>query len=248
MMLTGCVIGPAPFLPENWKGQPSGIERVSEPQQTPQLQVLIMYSGLASSHSALRLVGNNEHVLVWDPAGDYARFEGEIFLDGEAKAQPPRRSRDLIIRDPPVLETYVHFRWSLDDTSVEVFEWNLTPCKAEELYDILLKGTDESHPAGSFSTLTWPALCTVAMSDFLERFAKPILHISDWYFFPHNLSQALYKQAPDRVRIFTPRQEPLTYTAPSPQPRSNHVTATNFGHDQGRPHHNIQSHFPSKKM
>jgi hypothetical protein len=231
MMLMSCVIGPAPFLPDNWKRHAPGLERVSEPQHTPQLQVLIMYSGLSSSHSALRLVENHEHVVVWDPAGDYARFEGGSVLEGEANAQPPRRMRDLIMRDPPPLDTYIQFRWSLDDTSVEVFEWDLSPIKAEHLRDILVKGTDESHPAGSFSTLTWPALCTVAMSDFLERFAKPILHISDWYLFPHNLSQELYRQAPDRVRIFTPGQEPLTFTAPSPQPRHDHVTANNFSHD-----------------
>lgn len=202
LFLSGCVIGPAPYLPDTWKMQSPSIQRVSEMRHTPRLQVLIMYSGGASSHSALRLVGRENDVLLWDPAGDYARFDGRDFFQENAKNQLPRRMRDLIIRDPPTLETYAQFRWSLDDTSVKVFEWDISPTQADQLRLILLEGTDELHPSGSFSSLTWPFMCTVAVSDFLQRFTKPIIHISDWYFFPHHLAETLYQQTPDRVRIF----------------------------------------------
>ncbi len=225
LLVSGCVIGPTPSLPNASKIPSSGIQRVSEHQHTPHLQVLIMYSGLASSHSALRLVGRENDVLLWDPAGDYARFDGRDFFQEKTKIQLPRRMRDLIIRDPPTLETYTQFRWSLDDTSVKVFEWDISATQADQLRLILLEGTDELHPSGSFSSFTWPFMCTVAVSDFLERFTKPIIHISDWYFFPDRLAETLYQQTPDRVRIFTPDTDERTYS-PSPHQRTNQVRTT----------------------
>ncbi len=225
LMVSGCVIGPTPSLTNTWEIPSSGIEIVSEHPHTPHLQVLIMYSGLASSHSALRLVGRENDVLLWDPAGDYARFDGRDFFQSNAKNQLPRRMQDLIIRDPPTLETYAEFRWSLDDTRVEVFEWDISPIQAEQLRLILLEGTDELHPSGSFSSFTWPFMCTVAVSDFLQRFTKPIIHISDWYFFPDHLAETLYQQTPDRVRIFTPETVERTFSPPPHHP-TNQVRTT----------------------
>ena len=215
IVLAGCVIGPTPFLPATWKQHTASIQPVSQRLDTPRLQILIMYSGLSSSHTALRLVQPGHAVLLWDPAGDYARFDADnVFWRGTT----PRRIRDLISHQPPDLEIYIKFRWELDDTSVEVFEWDISPALANHFATILREGTDDSHPAGRFSSLTWPALCTVAVSDFLQRFAKPVLQIQDWYFFPHNLAKVLYTQNPHRVRIFTPDQPQIEYLPPHLQP------------------------------
>jgi hypothetical protein len=85
---------------------------------------------------------------------------------------------------------------------VEVFEWDLKPEHANELYDVLVNGTDKKHPAGRFSTMTMGGFCCVALSDFLHRFAAKTMTVPRSYFFPYNLARVLYTQSPKHILAF----------------------------------------------
>jgi hypothetical protein len=121
--------------------------------------------------------------LFWDPGGSYGTT-----LPGDV------RSKDLIMVNPPDLETYLQHIWHFSSVEVEVFEWDLKPEDARELYNVLLNGTDRNHPAGRFTTTT---LGTVPRS----------------FFFPHNLARALYTQSPKRVLAFR-RGKQIMYAPP----------------------------------
>jgi hypothetical protein len=104
--------------------------------------------------------------------------------------------------NPPDLETYLQHIWHFSSVEVEVFEWDLKPEDARELYNVLLNGTDRNHPAGRFTTTTLGMFCTVSVSDFLHRFATKTMTVPRSFFFPHNLARALYTQSPKRVLAF----------------------------------------------
>jgi hypothetical protein len=104
--------------------------------------------------------------------------------------------------NPPDLETYLQHIWHFSSVEVEVFEWDLKPEYARELYNVLLNGTGKNHPAGRFTTTTIGMFCTVSVSDFLHRFAGNILTVPKSFFFPHNLARVLYTQSPKRVLAF----------------------------------------------
>jgi hypothetical protein len=200
-MGTGCVLSPAPYRPADWTSRPLESGPHTDPAGGPHLQVIITYGGLTSSHSAVRVVGPGDQVVFWDPAGDYGRWG--IPLNPVYGPYPlgVDRSSDVIRRDPPDLQTYVRFRWGLDDTGVEVFEWDLPPEEADRLRVILLRGTDPSTGA-RFTTNTAPPFCATAVAAFLRRFVSPTSTLSGWYFFPHSLARALYAQRPSRVLVF----------------------------------------------
>lgn len=103
---------------------------------------------------------------------------------------------------PPDLETYLQFTWIYSSVEVEVFEWDLTMEHAREMHDVLLKGTDKNHPAGRFTTPTMGGFCSVALSDFLHRFAAKTMTVPKSFFFPHDLARVLYTQSPKRVFAF----------------------------------------------
>ncbi len=215
-LLFGCAVGPSPYLPETWKQSIGHLHTVETIANRPRLQVFIAYSGVGSSHSALRLVTNQESVIFWDPAGDYGRFDDDWHAQHGLHSQDLQRENDLILNHPPDVETFVRWRWTLDDTSVELFEWDLSKLQSKRLEEVLLHGTADDHPAGSFSTWTVPMFCTMATSDFLRRFANPMIQLPERYFFPHNLAQALYTQSPSRVHVFTEDGKKSVYTPHGP--------------------------------
>jgi hypothetical protein len=92
----------------------------------PLLQVIIVYGPAWCHHSALRLVCPDRPVLFWDPGGAYGISDS---LDV--------RSKDLIRINPPDIEKYLQFAWNYSSVEVEVFEWDLKPEHANELYDVL---------------------------------------------------------------------------------------------------------------
>jgi hypothetical protein len=137
------------------------------------------------------LVYPDRPVLFWDPGGGYGvGFPEDV------------RSKDLIRINPPDLETYLQHIWQLSSLEVEVFEWDLKPEEVHDLYDVLLNGTNENHPAGWFKTTTMGFFCTAAVSDFLRRFARKILTVPRTLFLPEHLAQVLYTQSPKRVLAF----------------------------------------------
>ena len=212
--LFGCAVGPSPYLPETWIQPVKHLHTVETIASHSRLQVFIAYSGVGSSHSALRLVTSYGSVIFWDPAGDYGRFDNDWHAQYGLYSQDLQRENDLILNHPPNEETFIRWRWTLDDTSVEMFEWDLSTSPSKKIEGVLRHGTVDDHPAGSFSTWTAPMFCTMATSDFLRRFANPMIQLSERYFFPHNLAQALYTQSPSRVHVFTKDGKKSVYIPP----------------------------------
>ena len=168
-----------------------------------------MYDGRLSSHSALRLEVDKDHVTFWDPAGAYG-LVGHITDQQGNLIQPyGKRVRDIVITHIPDIPTYIKFRWYVGDSSVEIFEWNLPRHQAEALREVLRGETDGNHPNGQFQTKTGPAFCSIAISEFLQRFATPTITLTDSYLWPHNLANALLQQSPSKVRLFV-RGKPET--------------------------------------
>jgi hypothetical protein len=190
-LLAGCVHAPAPYRPSYWENVPIHMRSVADPPEQPLLQVIIVYGDLWSHHTALRLVHPDRPVLFWDPGGSYG-----VGLPEDV------RSKDLIKINPPDLETYLHHIWQHSSREVEVFEWDLKPEEARDLYDVLLNGTDKNHPAGRLTTSTMGLFCAVAVSDFLHRFASKTLTVPKSFFLPENLARVLYTQSPKRVLAF----------------------------------------------
>jgi len=201
-LIMGCVHAPAPYRPSSWMNTPIDMKSVADNPPQPSLQVIIVYGPLWCHHSALRLVCPDRPVLFWDPGGSYGIFHQEDI-----------RSKDLIRISPPDLETYLQFTWNYSSVEVEVFEWDLMPEHARELYDVLLNGTDKNHPAGKFSTPTMGGFCCVALSDFLHRFANKTMNVPKSFFFPHDLARVLYTQSPRRVLAFR-RGKQVVYVPP----------------------------------
>ena len=209
--LSGCAVSPAPYLPSTWISQTPTIRTSAKQVKQAKLQVFI-----TNSHTALRLVSSNSADIFWDPGGEYGLFDddwGTRYLPLPEKIE---RANDLIVSTPPNMETFVNWRWIVEDLSVEVFEWDLSDLKARSLRQVLLHGTDDTHPAGSFSTWTFPLFCTIATSDFLQRFASPMIQISKTFLFPSFLAKALYSQTPSRVYVFTWDGQSTVYTPPGP--------------------------------
>lgn len=197
-------MGSPPYLGEQWVPQFMEVDTVASKNviENNRLQVLIMYSGWASSHTALRLITDDGSVVFWDPAGDYGRFDEDWSAQFPSSFQDVRRDQDLIVEGTPDLDTFVRWRWTLDDTRVEVFEWDVDREYARTLRGILLAQDETGSDGDSFSTLTFPMFCTVATSQFLRRFGPPMITVPDWYFFPHRLAEILYGQDPSRLRVF----------------------------------------------
>lgn len=190
-LLMGCVHVPAPYRPNSWLSSPIDLKSIADNPSQPLLQIIIVYGPAWCNHSALRLVCPDRPVLFWDPGGGYG-ISDPVDV----------RSKDLIRINPPDLETYLQFTWNHSSIEVEVFEWNLTLEHARELYDVLLHGTDQNHPAGRFTTTTMGGLCCVALSDFLHRFATKTMTVPKSFFYPHDLARMLYTQSPKRVLAF----------------------------------------------
>ena len=190
-LVTACVHAPAAYRPNNWVNHSIDLKSVADPPGQSLLQVIIVYGHWWSHHTALRLVYPDRPVLFWDPGGGYGvGFPEDV------------RSKDLIRINPPDLETYLQHIWQLSSLEVELFEWDLKPEEARDLYDVLLNGTDKNHPAGWFTTTTMGFFCTAAVSDFLRRFVPKTLTVSRTFFLPEHLAQALYTQSPKRVLAF----------------------------------------------
>lgn len=201
-LLVGCVHAPASYRPSLWENAPIDMKSVADPPDQPLLQVIIVYGPAWDHHSALRLVCPGRPVLFWDPGGGYG-----VDLPEDV------RSKDLIRINPPDIETYLRHIWRFSRLEVEVFEWDLKPEVARDLYDVLLNETDKNHPAGRFTTTTMGLFCTVAVSDFLHRFAGKTLTVPKPFFLPDHLARVLYTQSPKRVLAFR-RGRQIAYFPP----------------------------------
>ena len=211
---TGCSFTHIAYLSDHWMEQPQGLYPASVHYQRPTLQVIITYDGPLSSHAALRLAAEHGNVTFWDPAGAYGLRSSSEDSTGKPGDSPIIRVKDLIMSRVPDIPEYIQFRWEVGDVTVEVYEWDLPLLEAKRLEEVLRKGTNGMGIATDFHTETAPAFCTVAISQFLRRFAGRIMNLTDWYLWPHNLAQALLHQAPARIRVFQRDNSESTYVAP----------------------------------
>src|SRR4030042_1357432 len=200
--LTACVHSPAAYRPNSWEKSPVDLKSVADNPNQSLLQVIIVYGPAWCNHSALRLVCKGRPILFWDPGGGYGVSDSEVVRQG-----------DLIINKPPDLGTYLRYTWEYSTVEVEVFEWDLTVEQAIELHEALLNGTDKNHPAGRFTTPTMGGFCSVALSDFLHRFAAKTMTVPKSFFSPHDLARVLYTQSPKRVLAFR-RGTQIMFTPP----------------------------------
>jgi len=201
-LLTGCIHAPASYRPNSWVHTTISMKSVADSPGRPLLQIIIVYGPAWDHHSALRLVCPGRPVLFWDPGGSYFPDLPEVV-----------RRKDLIKGNPLDLEAYLRHLWQLSSIEVEVFEWDLKSEHADQLYDVLVNGTGKNHPAGRFTTTTMAPFCTVAVSDFLRRFAGETMTVPRSFFFPNNLARVLYTQSPKRVLAFR-RNKQTAYFPP----------------------------------
>jgi hypothetical protein len=190
-LLMGCVHTPAYYRPSASEYVPIEMKYVADPPGQSLLQVIIVYGRSWAQHSALRLVCLDRPVVFWDPGGSYGKNLPEEV-----------RVKDLIKINPPDLEMYAKHIWEHSSVEIDVFEWDLKPEYARELYDVLVNGTDSNHPAGRFTTTAVPMFCTDKVSDFLHRFTGNTVIVSESFFRPDSLAKVLYTQSPRRVLIF----------------------------------------------
>jgi hypothetical protein len=202
-LTTGCAHSPGKYMPNTWMGSPTHMKSIADRPNQSRLQVIIMSGKLLDHHTALRLVCPGRTILFWDPAGGYGKTDPKI-----------ERDNDLIRTNPPDLKTYMPFRWQNNDAVVVIFEWNLPPDHAWELYEVLNEGTGKDHPAGRFSTITVGLFCSTAISDFLRRFAQETVSLKKSYFLPRDLARELYTQSPTRVLVFRRDHQPMEYIQP----------------------------------
>ena len=125
---------------------------------------------MLSSHAALRLVANHGKVTFWDPAGAYGLRSPSTMDSEPTDAITIQRKRDVVITGIPDIPTYLQFRWYVGDVTVEVFEWDVSRQDAQVLETVLHDGSVAGSDAEVFDTETAPAFCTMAISEFLQRF------------------------------------------------------------------------------
>lgn len=202
-LMMSCVHLPAPHRPSDWVMTPIDMKSAADSPEQARLQVIIAYGPVLPNHTALRLVCPDRPVLFWDPGGSY----------GVSDSKDVRRN-DLIVSNPPDLEKYLSFIWQHSSAEVDVFEWDLTTAEAHELHDVLVNGTDSGHPAGRFTTFAAGGFCSMAVSDFLHRFAKKIMTVRKSFFLPQNLTRVLYTQSPKRVFVFQRKEAKVMYGPP----------------------------------
>lgn len=209
VLMLGCMTG-APYIPETWMGEEIDLQDLKLRPVKTRLQVIICYGYFVSNHTALRLIVPGRQALFWDPGGGYGG--DEIGNDSEKDSTRIVKERDLVTKNPPDIPTYLEFRWNVaKDAAVEIFEWDLNPKEGDLLYDVLWNGTGPDHPAGAFRSRSWGLMCGASVSDFLMRFAKPRINLSEKYHSPRELSGALYTQSPDRIFIQKVRHSPKVF-------------------------------------
>lgn len=210
-IISGCVHTPVPYLASDQ----TRIELLEVNFKTQikvaKLQVIITYNPLFCTHTALRLVRANAPPVLWDPAGSYGTI-GEALPDFDTRETTINRTNDLIMDNVPSLDNYWQFSLHLNDVGMEVFEWQIPNSVADSLLKRLQMGADllpgDEH---DFKTETTGFFCSVAVSDFLNRYAKQFIPIQERYFFPHNLAEHLYQQDPTRIVIYRKGEKKLVY-------------------------------------
>lgn len=219
-LVNGCAHWTAPHIPEGWQAVELDKKINLNDIKQPRLQIIIMSGDVFCNHTALRLVSPDQPVIFWDPGGGFGDSEESTeYFSGKGKNGSDlviKRYYDLVLSEPENLTRYMDYRWrATNDRMVEIFEYNLTDEQARKLNNALLNGANNFHQKDRFYTDAEPLRCSVAISDFLQRFMNNRINLPEKYFFPHNLSRQLYMQSPDQVLIFRRKQKPVLYKYPA---------------------------------
>ena len=213
VLLFSCTHNPAPYAPGKASTRTLNPATIAGSSGRPKLQIIITYSELYCTHSALRLEQSGRPVVFWDPGGTYginAAVADQPLLRGDVK-----KTNDLIIHQAPTIPAYWDFSYEGSDHAMEVFEWDLSDQRAERIYEFLLASAGINENQSDFQTGTAGGFCSVAISEFLSRFPGEPFHVPLTYFFPHDLAEQLYTRHPDRVIVLRRDQPPTEYTSES---------------------------------
>lgn len=201
VLATGCAHFPTPFLPDSWEARTASLDVLSDDPDRGRLHILVVYADLGCAHAALRLYSPVSGPLFWDPGGTYAT---QGFADS-------RRERDLVVDPIPTLGEYLTWRHHLPTRKIEIFEFELSEERSEELWKILRRGAGAGNSGGSFDTKSLGGFCSLAISRFLEEFGTGVIQL-DAAFLPHNLARAIYESGIDQVYIY--EHDELLWLAP----------------------------------
>ena len=193
--LSGCLHLAAPHAPENWKKNSTIVEPsvLEDDPDKAVLQVLIMSGPIHCAHTALRLYCPGKGPLFWDPAGGYGREEDYPTVE---------RRYDVFVNNlAPTLNDYLKFRVFLPTATTEIFQWSPDAKTVCGYYDTLANEGLTHRDKSFFNTTSKGVHCNLSVSQFLRDHAEGFSGVEK-KFFPHDLSDRLYKLKPEKVYIF----------------------------------------------
>lgn len=190
--LVGCASS-GPAAPTEWQSlRSTPADPADFDDSSPALQVLICQGQRAGTHTGLRIIRSSHQIIFWDPAGQFGWGREDI-----------QRRRDVFAENAPGMAEYIRWRFDgADDAAVALFEWRLTPQRADALADVLTHEAVVRDGEVDFETSTVGLFCCHAVCKYLDRFAKDLLTIPTYWFRPEALGDHLWSQHPDRVAIF----------------------------------------------
>lgn len=128
--------------------------------------------------------------MLFDPGGRYGTFKND----------PHERVRCVVLDRCPTLDQYWDWRTNwCGERWTEVFEWDLSPGRANALWDVLHAGSLDRRP---FDPDYVGMACCLGVSDFLRAYGSPEVRLGERYFVPSNLAAFLWTQRPDRAWEF----------------------------------------------
>lgn len=193
------LIGPAgcasegPVAPPQWQAlRSTATDPADFDNSTSALQVLLCQGQVHGTHTGLRILRPSQQIVFWDPAGQFGWGRDDL-----------KRSRDVFAENAPGMAEYIHWRFhGADDSAVTLFEWRLTPQRADALADVLTHNAVVPEGEEEFETATVGLFCCHAVCAFLDRFARDLVTIPTYWYRPEHLGEHLWSQHPDRVAIF----------------------------------------------
>jgi hypothetical protein len=197
--------GPLPNLPKDWQGVVVPPKALEDKPDVAGMQLFIMYGSIGCSHTAIRFYCPAKGALFWDPGGGYGN-EGFVKV---------AKHYDVVTRNVPTVNDYLHWRTLLSTEATEVFVWEGNDDGICELYD-RIDAASRGIGVDGFTTTTAGLFCSAATSQFLHDYAGRLLTVDKWVL-PHNLSEQIYRQGyADRIYIVRHGKNTIKRYTPEP--------------------------------
>jgi hypothetical protein len=205
MMCVSCMHAPLPNLPKDWQGVVVPPKALEDKPDVAGMQLFIMYGSIGCSHTALRFHCPGKGALFWDPGGGYGS-EGLVTVT---------KHYDVVTRNVPTANDYLHWRTLIATEATEVFIWERNDGGICELYD-RIDAASRGIRMDGFTTTTAGLFCSAATSRFLHDYAGRLLTVDKWGL-PHNLSRQIYQQGnADRIYIVRHNENTIERYTPNP--------------------------------